>query len=73
QIGVNKQGWLPILELGYRRNTESGTPFNGVVVGFSFPIFENISKVKIAKAQAMNTDLLKDSAMLQAESQVALL
>ena len=22
QIGVNKQGWLPKLELGYRRNTE---------------------------------------------------
>ena len=71
QIGVNKQGWLPKLELGYRRNTESGTPFNGVVVGFSFPIFENKSKVKIAKAQAMNTDFLKESAMLQAESQVA--
>ena len=34
QIGVNKQGWLPKLELGYRRNTESGTPFNGVVEGF---------------------------------------
>ena len=44
QIGVNKQGWLPKLELGYRRNTESGTPFNGVVVGFSFPIFEKKSK-----------------------------
>ena len=71
QIGVNKQGWLPKLELGYRRNTESGTPFNGLVVGFSFPIFENKSKVKIAKAQSMNTDFLKESAMLQAESQVA--
>ena len=71
QIGVNKQGWLPKLELGYRRNTESGTPFNGLVVGFSFPIFENKSKVKIAKAQSMNTDFLKESAILQAESQVA--
>lgn len=70
-IGINKQGWLPKLELGYRRNTESGTPFNGLVVGFSFPIFENKSKVKIAKAQSMNTDFLKESAMLQAESQVA--
>ena len=25
---------------GYRRNTESGTSFNGLVVGFSFPLFE---------------------------------
>lgn len=71
QIGINKQGWLPKLELGYRRNTESGTPFNGIVVGFSIPIFENRSKVKIAKAQSMNTDYLKENATLQAESQVA--
>jgi outer membrane protein TolC len=59
QISVSKQGWLPKLELGYRRNTESGTPFNGVVVGFSFPIFENRNKVKIAKAQSMNIDFQK--------------
>ena len=52
QIAVNKSQWLPKLELGYRRNTETGTPFNGVVVGFSFPLFENRNKVKIAKAQA---------------------
>ena len=32
QIAVNKSQWLPKLELGYRRNTESGEPFNGVVV-----------------------------------------
>ncbi len=40
QIAVNKSQWLPKLELGYRRNTETGVPFNGVVVGFSFPLFE---------------------------------
>ena len=39
QIAVNKSQWLPKLELGYRRNTETGVPFNGVVVGFSFPLF----------------------------------
>ena len=71
QIGVNKQGWLPKLELGYRRNTETGTPFNGVVVGFSFPIFENKSKVKIAKAQSLNTDYLSESATMRAESEIA--
>lgn len=71
QISVNKSQWLPKLELGYRRNTESGTPFNGVVVGFSFPIFENRNKVKIAKAQALNVDLQKDNATLQVESELA--
>lgn len=71
QIAVNKSQWLPKLELGYRRNTETGTPFNGVVVGFSFPLFENKSKVKIAKAQSLNIDLQKDNATLQIESELA--
>lgn len=68
QISASKQGWLPKLELGYRRNTESGHPLNGVVVGFSFPLFENRNKVKIAKAQAMNIDYQKESAGVQASS-----
>ena len=71
QIAVNKSQWLPKLELGYRRNTESGTPFNGLVVGFSFPLFENRNKVKIAKAQALNIDLQRDNAALQVESELA--
>jgi Outer membrane protein len=71
QITVNKSQWLPKLELGYRRNTETGAPFNGIVVGFSFPIFENRNKVKIAKTQALNIDLQKDNATLQAESELS--
>lgn len=70
QISASKQGWLPKLELGYRRNTESGHPLNGVVVGFSFPLFENKGKVKIAKAQAMNIDFQKDNARLKASSEL---
>lgn len=68
QISTSKQGWLPKLELGYRRNTESGHPLNGVVVGFSFPLFENRHKVKIAKAQAVNLDYKKENAALQTGS-----
>ena len=69
-ISVSKQGWLPKLELGYRRNTESGHPLNGVVVGFSFPLFSNKGKVKIAKAQAMNIDFQKDNARVKASSEL---
>lgn len=61
-IGLNKQGWLPRLELGYRRNTESGHPLNGVVVGFSFPLFENRSKVKSARSQATGLKLQREDA-----------
>lgn len=65
QVSVSKQGWLPSLELGYRRNTESGHPLNGVVVGVSVPIFENVGKVKAAKAQALRTDFQKENTSLQ--------
>ncbi len=71
QVSVSQQGWLPRLELGYRRNTESGAPFNGVVVGFSIPLFENRSKVKVARAQALNVDLQKENAVTQVESELS--
>ena len=68
QISASKQGWLPNLEVGYRRNTETRHPFNGVVVGFSFPLFENRHKVKAAKSQAQSADYQKENATLQASS-----
>ena len=40
------------------------------VVGFSFPLFSNKGKVKIAKAQAMNIDFQKDNARVKASSEL---
>lgn len=69
-VAASRQGWLPKLELGYRRNTESGHPLNGVVVGCSFPLFANRGKVKSAKAQALNIGYLKDDAQVKASSEL---
>lgn len=71
QTVVNKSQWLPKLELGYRRNTESGDPFNGFVVGFSIPLFENRNKVKMAKAQNLSLDFQKENTMMQIESELS--
>lgn len=68
QISVNRSQWLPSLELGYKRNTEAGVYFNGIVVGFSVPIFANKHKTKKAKAEALNTALLKEITYIQLES-----
>ena len=68
QISVDKQGWIPKLEAGYRLNTERGATYNGLVVGASIPLFQNRHKTKIAKAQLLNNDLLKDNTILQVES-----
>ncbi len=68
QISASRQGWLPKLKVGYRRDTDSGHPMNGVTVGFSIPIFENHNKVKIAKTQALNIESQKENTRLQTES-----
>lgn len=71
EVSLNKSQWLPKLELGYRRNTESGMPFNGLVVGFSIPLFENQNKVRQAKARHLNLDLQHEDKQLQLHSQLA--
>lgn len=70
QTAVSRSQWLPKLELGYRRNTESGDPFNGFVVGFSIPLFENRNKVRMAKAQSLSLTYQKEDTSLQIESEL---
>lgn len=65
---VARQGWLPKLEVGYRRNTDSGHPLNGVVVGCSFPLFQNRGKATQAKATLMADRIENESARLATES-----
>lgn len=67
-VSINRQGWLPGLELGYRRNTESGHPLNGIVVGFSIPLFNNHGKVNAARADKQAADYQHESARLTTES-----
>lgn len=68
QVAVDRQGWLPKLEVGFRRNTDDVASQNGFVVGGSLPLFENRKKVKIAKAQAISAQLMQESAKEQAEA-----
>ncbi|MCC8186369.1 MAG: TolC family protein [Bacteroides sp.] len=70
QVKVNQAGWFPRFELGYRRNTESGEPFNGVVVGFSFPLFENRGKVRSVKAERLGVDLQKENTRIRIRSEI---
>ncbi|MBP8872621.1 MAG: TolC family protein, partial [Bacteroides sp.] len=70
QVSVNKQNWLPKLEVGYRRNTSVGEKSNGFLVGGSFPIFSNRKKLKIAKAQALSANLQLDNTRLQVEARI---
>ena len=68
QLSASKQGWLPSLQLGYRRNTETRHPLNGIVVGFSIPIFQNRSKVKAAKSEVLNNEFMQQNTETQTTS-----
>lgn len=70
QVSVDKQNWLPKLEAGFRRNTESEMSMNGFVIGGSIPLFSNRKKVQIAKAQALSAQLLKEDAQLEKENEL---
>lgn len=70
EVNVNKQSWLPKIEVGYRRNTSVGEKSNGFLVGGSLPLFSNRKKTKIARAQALSAQLQLDDARLQTEAQV---
>ena len=69
-VSVNKQQWIPKFEVGYRRNTSLNEKFHGLLVGGSIPLFSNRKKVKIARAQAISSQLTLDNARLQAEAAV---
>jgi multidrug efflux pump subunit AcrA (membrane-fusion protein) len=52
QLAEVAQETVAKLEIGYRRNTESGAPLT-VRSRFSVPIFENKGKVKMARQQLL--------------------
>lgn len=68
QLSVHRMGWLPKLEVGYRRNTSPGEEFNGFIVGGSLPIFSNKNKVKAARARELSAELKEKETILQIEA-----
>ena len=70
QVSVDKQNWLPKLQAGFRRNTDSEMSMNGFVIGGSIPLFSNRKKVQIAKALALSAQLLKEDAQLEKENEL---
>ena len=67
-VKVSRQGWMPKLEIGFRRNTEGPEASNGFLIGGSIPIFANRHKVKAAKARQAEAEMMKADARLKAES-----
>lgn len=67
-VKVNRQGWMPKLEIGYRRNTDGTDASNGFLIGGSIPLFANRHKVKAAKARQEEARMMHDDARIKAEA-----
>ena len=70
EVSVSRQGWLPRIEIGYRRNTSLDEKSNGFLVGGSFPLFSNRKKTRMARAQAIGTQLQRDAVRIEAEAAI---
>lgn len=70
EISVSRQGWIPRLEIGYRRNTEIRDAVNGFLVGCSIPIFSNHKKVSMAKARSASAQSNLNYTRVTAETEV---
>lgn len=68
EVKVNRQGWLPQIEIGYRRNTEGGDASHGFLIGGSIPLFANKNKLKQAKARKAEAEMQQAEARIKAES-----
>lgn len=68
EVKVNKQSWIPKLEIGYRRNTDGDMASNGFLAGGSIPLFSSKNKVKIAKARQSEAVMQHANARINAEN-----
>ena len=71
QERTSRQGWLPKISLGYRRNTEGKEASNGFLVGAALPIFSNSGKVKAAKARVHQSEIEMEEARVNGEAEAA--
>lgn len=68
-VKVNRQGWIPKIEVGYRRNTDGPEASNGFLIGGSIPLFSSKNKVKAAKARRIEAEMRQAEARIKAEGE----
>lgn len=69
EVKVARQGWIPKLTAGYRRNTELDEASNGFIVGASIPLFSTGKQVKAAAARRAAAQLNLEDAEMTAQTE----
>lgn len=69
-VRAERQGWLPRLTMGYRRNTDAGMSLHGVLVGGSLPLFSQAGRMRAARLRQQAAALQTEEARQQTEAQL---
>lgn len=69
-LSISRQGWLPALSIGYRRNTELNDALNGFLIGAEFPIYSARKKIKGAEAGLTNSRLNYENVKIEEETRI---
>lgn len=70
QVKAQRQGWLPRLNVGYRRNTALGESVHGFQVGGSLPLFSQSKQLSAAKHRQTAAHLEWQEARQRAEADI---
>lgn len=70
QVKAQRQGWLPRLNVGYRRNTALGESFHGFQVGGALPLFSQSKQLNAAKHRQAAAQLDWQEARQRAEADI---
>ncbi len=65
-----RQGWLPHLSLGYRRNTEGREGVNGFLVGVGFPLWSTRHQVRAAEHRLLATQQRGQQADIEIQNEI---
>lgn len=69
-VAVSRMSWLPSINAGYRRNTAPGEAQNGMLIGLSFPVWSNSSRIRAARARRTAAEMRADDATVRAEGEL---
>lgn len=69
-VAISRQSWLPSISAGYRRNTAPGEAQNGMLIGLTFPVWSNSSRIRAARARRSAAEMRADDAAVRAEGEL---
>lgn len=67
-VSMTRREWLPNVTVGYRRNTDRGEGVNGLLMGLSFPVAGNASRVKAARHRQASASIQAEQTRMQMET-----